>query len=144
MSNHTRGPWQYSDRNWRGEWDESGNLYVTGDHRPADEDEGDPGECCTGLAIVTGNPTSFGVTRANARLIAAAPELLRVLKLAQDAVDNEHYERMHAEYGEEPGPDEPVCTCFDEVDGAPDGPPPGTCLPCQIRRIIAKAEVGRE
>jgi hypothetical protein len=74
----TPGPWQFSGRNWRGEEDEHGHLYVTGNHGPAwdtDEDGNDveAGESCTGVARVEGNPTSGPVTLANARLIAAAP-----------------------------------------------------------------------
>ncbi len=78
---HTPGPWQFDNRNWRNEIDESGSLYVTGDHHESttEDDDGNPiddGTCCVSICRVEGNATSSPVTEANARLIAAAPDLL--------------------------------------------------------------------
>ena len=86
MTQHTAGPWDFQNR---------GNLH------------GESGK----VVIVDANQTSLaklkdlsGVSYANARLIAAAPELLEALKeaLADAETMNEPYrneaiyERMHA------------------------------------------------
>jgi hypothetical protein len=77
MSQHTPTPWEVSDRNWRGEKDDSGNLYVRGDRHDcvATDDDGNDvpdGEAVTAVAIVCGNATSGAVTAANADLLRRA------------------------------------------------------------------------
>lgn len=74
---HTPGPWEYDDRNWRREKTETG-WYVHGD---ISEEEGEGGEVrktCVAVAIVPRNATSHPICEDNARLVAAAPDLLAV------------------------------------------------------------------
>ena len=70
----TKGPWQFSKKNWRNEKDVL-NRYVTGDHHEDEE-----GGYCTSVAIVVGNATSGTIADDNARLISAAPDLLAALE----------------------------------------------------------------
>lgn len=74
-ASHTPGPWQFSNRNWLDEVDPHGNLYITGNH-------GDGS--CTAVARVEGNATAGAIPLANARLIAAAPELLAACQACVD------------------------------------------------------------
>lgn len=60
-----------NNRDWRGQVDRVGNLYVSGDRH----DDGDGETICTAVCVVSGNLTSGTLTAANARLIAAAPDL---------------------------------------------------------------------
>lgn len=85
-SQHTPGPWRFSDRDWKNQKDAYGNLYVTGDHRAwfSDGARQDSGEACVAVAQIMGNPTAGGIPLANARLIAAAPDLLAACKQALD------------------------------------------------------------
>lgn len=64
---HTSGPWKHRQE----------HLYrvITGNHVDYVD-----GGCCTLVARVEGNATSQQVTLANARLIAAAPDLLASLE----------------------------------------------------------------
>jgi hypothetical protein len=74
MIDHTPGSWSFSRRSWKGEWDTHGNYYVVGDiHEP------EQGVCegySVSVAQVVGTATSGDIPLANARLVAAAPELL--------------------------------------------------------------------
>lgn len=94
MSKYTPPTWTYSNRNWRNEVDPHGRLYVSGgryfSHDEDDEDnpcqcdcDGDRegcecsescGWCEHGVCEVQGGHEG------NARLIAAAPEMLRELE----------------------------------------------------------------
>lgn len=84
---HTPGPWQMERTNWKGE-PAGHRIYISGDPREdwGDDDDDEVGRhdepviCSTAVAIVEGNATSGGVTDANARLIAAAPDLLAALQ----------------------------------------------------------------
>ena len=77
MGQHTPTPWQFSNRNWRGEEDPH-NWYVTGDHSegwppdPDDSESEDEGPSCVSVAVVVGNPTAGDIPRANAELIVRA------------------------------------------------------------------------
>ena len=81
MRKHTPGPWKFTNFNWRGEEDTKGNLYVTGWHG-----EG----TCTSVCRVEGNATSHDVTLANARLIAAAPDLLVACEQAYSLIGTQY------------------------------------------------------
>lgn len=67
----TPGPWGYHDHNWRGEPTEF-DFYVSGN--PGGGEDGE--RYSTAVAIVKGNATAEDIPMANARLIAAAPDLL--------------------------------------------------------------------
>jgi hypothetical protein len=73
VSKHTPGPWYAQRTNWKGE-PAGHKIYILGDEHETYDDEDDE-DAATGVAIVEGNATSTGVTEANARLIAAAPDL---------------------------------------------------------------------
>ncbi len=84
MNEPTRRPWQYSNRNWRGQETEH-DWYITGDH---DLDDGEGS--CVGVAIVKGNATSGSIAEANAALIVKAvnchADLLAACKTMLDDV----------------------------------------------------------
>jgi hypothetical protein len=63
-------------------------------------------------------------------------ELEAALRRALSVVEDAAIERMR-EDGYAPHESEEPCTCYDEVDGAPDGPPPGRCLCCRIRAALS-------
>jgi len=121
MSAHTPGPWTF-------ELDvvDEGDINVFRDGPP---EEGIPGRpiCSVDVREVpeqTEMP-SREEALANARLIAAAPELLRLLKKASGAVDEIHAQEIGC----------PDCTSPREMDGE---------LPCDFSKAIdaaiAKAE----
>jgi hypothetical protein len=71
VSKFTPGPWRFDYFDWKGRsvaWTPyvSGNSYTDRDGTAVS----------TGVCIVHGNQTSLATTEANARLIAAAPDLL--------------------------------------------------------------------
>jgi hypothetical protein len=68
MNAHTPGPWQTTDEKDRRGW-----LYIEGNYEV--------------LARITGSPDDVEA-QANARLIAAAPELLEALRIAEGALKN--------------------------------------------------------
>lgn len=81
--NHTPGPWEANHVDWKGEPSQH-RVYISGDKHENYPDEDDDDQAITwsstGIAIVEGNATSQNVTRANASLIAASPDLLRALE----------------------------------------------------------------
>lgn len=87
MSKHTAGPWRSSRRNWKGIADDNklficGNVHWDGNYQVS-----------TGVCIVEGNATSQEVTKANAALIIAAPDLLEI---CQAIVADGRDEMLHA------------------------------------------------
>jgi len=72
MSEHTREPWSYSDRNWRGEKDPH-SFYIVGDTREGgpDDQEDEPPTVSTAVAVVPGNPTAGDIPEKTARRIVA-------------------------------------------------------------------------
>lgn len=110
---HTPGPW---------EWDRDGERTLIMDHRGL--------HLCAAIKDSDGTlegTITPGERDANARLIAAAPELLKYAERALDQLTNDREEG---------------CWCYDEVDGSPDSPPPGRCLACHLRAAIEKARGG--
>lgn len=75
---HTPGPWQWSYRNWKNQ--PTIVPHITGEHGEEIDDDGTVHTLCTAVATVVANATSKDVSRLNAQLIAAAPELLAALK----------------------------------------------------------------
>lgn len=73
---HTPGPWHVDEPPYEF------NRYISGNaHKDGDD------WVSTSVAKVLGNATSRNVTEANARLIAAAPELLDAVKELADLMD---------------------------------------------------------
>lgn len=73
---HTPTPYEYSDRNWRGEVDEW-SFYIHGDIHESVPDEDtpddeDPGMSAVSVAIVPGNPTGRDVAEATAKFLCKA------------------------------------------------------------------------
>ncbi len=106
MSKHTQGPWEVKPAHDKGR---PYDFDIIGDRvkhlRSVDS-------VCW-LATAKGNATDGGIAEANARLIAAAPELLQACKRALDEICD--------------GNDVKEC---DDPD----------CLACELSKAIAKAE----
>jgi hypothetical protein len=84
MSGHTPGPWAVHDGGRFGEWGDSGPSICaeTGPNR------------CQPMFVLQG-PADLGQCRANAALVAAAPDLLACLKAAaQDFAIMRYGKRM--------------------------------------------------
>jgi hypothetical protein len=83
-----------------------------------------------------GAAANFDVREAVSALRSRVEELEAALRRALSVVEDAAIERMR-EDGYAPHESEEPCTCYDEVDGAPDGPPPGRCLCCRIRAALS-------
>jgi hypothetical protein len=79
----TPGPWDFRRLDWRG--NPSGyKLYVSGD--VSEPEEGISEGSATAVCVVEGNATAGEIPLANARLIAAAPDLLAACEEARRVV----------------------------------------------------------